>query len=94
MAVTSDPPQAIPRVLQDDSNDSVKVQQIQWALRKNNVIRKVDSKVAASCKPKKRLVYHKNAFHLDLRNKWSKLVTNKISALAFQRSLRGHKCSG
>lgn len=28
----------------------------------------------------------------ELRNNWSKLVTDKISALAFAKSLKGHKC--
>ncbi|XP_013787303.1 uncharacterized protein LOC106471259 [Limulus polyphemus] len=33
---------------------------------------------------------HKNVFHLTLRNNWSKLVTDKISALVFSLALKGH----
>lgn len=35
---------------------------------------------------------HKNNFHRNLRNNWSKLVTDKISVLAFVRALQGHQC--
>ncbi|KFM61930.1 hypothetical protein X975_11109, partial [Stegodyphus mimosarum] len=92
MAVTDEMQHEVPVVLQEDCNDKPKEPQPQWVIKRNNLIRKSDSKLASSFKPRKRITHHKNAFHLDLRNKWSQLVTNKISALAFQRSLQGHRC--
>ncbi|XP_022245440.1 uncharacterized protein LOC111086537 [Limulus polyphemus] len=36
---------------------------------------------------------HKTVFHRTLRSNWSKLVTDKISAFAFSKALKGHQCS-
>ncbi|GFS28187.1 uncharacterized protein TNIN_184891 [Trichonephila inaurata madagascariensis] len=80
---------------EEPTEDATKEHVLQpiWVMKRNNMIRKPQSKIAASCASRKRNMHHKNSFHMDLRNKWSQLVTNKISALAFQHSLRDHQCN-
>ncbi|KAF8781386.1 hypothetical protein HNY73_011786 [Argiope bruennichi] len=91
MAVTANPDPDTLISPKKEPSDAPKEHVLQpiWIMKRNNMIRKPD---AFTRTPRKKNIHHKNAFHMDLRNKWSQLVTNKITALAFQHSLRDHHC--